>query len=188
MSDEQKIPEGESATSDDGAERSVSYDSFKKLLGEKKAVAEKARAAEQKAAELEARIAAQEEQKAIQNKEFEKLYQAEKAQRARAEERAQAEAAKHSSFVKKQLFIQAVGGLRKPEYLNFVDLDRVEIAENGEPVAESLQAYVAEFQSKFPELVKEKQSKAGLPASAPSNKGVPLSEDKEFIAAIMKRR
>ena len=74
-------------------------------------------------------------------------------------------------------------GLKRDEFARFVELDRVAMNDSGIDEA-SLDAYVSEFKTKFPELVVEQ--KTPPPTShAPSSAGVVKAYDAKDPASIM---
>jgi len=164
------------------SEDKVAYATFKKVLDEKKQM--QSQFAEMKAQfdRLQADREAAEQQKLIEQNNFKALYEAEASKAKKAMEMLEGHKRDLAEKEKKKAVLSKLG-LKRDEFAKFVDLDAIQ-GTDGQVDPTSLEAYVQDFRSKFPELVVE--SKTPPPTSpAPSVKGNVASYDKKNPAAIL---
>lgn len=157
----------------------VEYDTYKRVLDQRKADQAKARELQAELDRIKAEREEAEAAKLAEQKRFEELYASEKK---KAEELASK--IKHvetqTALEKKRSALKtALGGVRKDEYLSFADLDSIVILESGVPDPETVKAAANKFREAHPELVASKET-ARLPNESATGfqapKGKPLHE------------
>lgn len=109
-----------------GHDGKVAYESFQKVLNEKKSVAERLKATESKLAEYEKRTQEAEENKLRKKGEFEKLLTEKESQLKREREEREALERAMTDGLKMQEVLNAIGGkLKHNSYMTHVDIDQV---------------------------------------------------------------
>ncbi len=158
--------------SGNGEDKRPSYESYQKLLAEKKAVQEKARKLEDDLKAHNERLAEinrekeESERKKLEDKEqFKDLYGKVKEELA-SKEKALAEMLREKVDTRKMAsFLEAVKADVPRQYWNLVDLDQ--IAMDGEKVDEfSVQKYVETFRDTYKEVIKAKDGRR-MPVDQP---------------------
>lgn len=137
----------------------VRYETYKKILGEKKKEREIRLETEKKLSEYQQREKEEQEKKLLQEKNFEELLKhrdeelAEKERvRKELEEKLSQKDRVILDSVKMDAFINAIGGLSK-EYWGLVDLDKVQSNEDGKIDETSLQLYAKNFKTTYHKIV-----------------------------------
>lgn len=162
----------------------VKYESYAKLLDEKKKLQQKfddlakeksdAEAAKQKA--LEDELKAKDDWKklvALREQELETVRKEKETLKSELTERDQ----RRSNGLKMRSFLDALSGDLDEQYWSLVDLDKVVInPETGMPEATSASALAQEFATKFP-LVIQRKDGPRLPNHAPQGAGAKLTYD-----------
>lgn len=113
----------------------------------------KAKSAEAKIAELEARIKAEEEAKLKEQNEWQQLYEREKQEKQDLLSRAQQQDAEVRRMIKLSALKTELGGSVRDEYLQFADIDSIQINEDGSLSSESVQLVANKFRQDHPTLV-----------------------------------
>jgi hypothetical protein len=166
--------QGASGANDD-ADDKVSYETYKKVLDQRKADRDKARELQEQLDALKAEKESAEAARLSEQKRFEELYQKEKT---KAEQLAgqikdmttqQVERAKTSA-------LKDALGVSKAEYLKFADLSLITLTEDGTPDPESVKAAANKFRESYPELIPAK-SGSKIPGEAPKDGGLPKPKD-----------
>jgi hypothetical protein len=163
----------------------VDYETFNKLLGQRKAdqiklkeLDEKLKSFEAKETELQAKERELEEKKALSDGNWKAILESREAQLKRLEaekavlqESVGAYEKKFTDALKINAFQEALGGkLKKSDYYNFVDTSKIAIdPETGSIDDKSLKDYATKFATDFKELIAFKGGT--LPSDAPSPKG-----------------
>lgn len=182
--------------SDDGEEKvteSVSVEAHKRLLAQRKADRDKARALEEERNTLKAQLEAKDAETLAEQSRYKELYEAEKKKREESDgkladmSRAQVESAKKAA-------LREALGISKQEYLKFADLSSIQMNDDGTPDSDSLKAVANKFRESYPELLPVKAS-GTLPNNAPGNGGAPKPPKsyaemsaEELRAAYLKQR
>jgi len=165
-----------------GSQDTVSHESFKKVLAEKKAM-------QAKLAEYQAEHEAREQAALVEQKKFEDLWKAEESKRKKAEELIEGIRLEKQNDTKRKAVL-AEFGLKREEFLKFVDLDSIPLDSEGNLDLNSVKQQAAEFKAKFPELVVE--HKAPPPTStAPASFGtvkVDLKDPKALLDVFKQTR
>lgn len=146
----------------------VAYDSYQKILDEKKAQSARLKAAEEKLAQLE------KEQKEREDAKLKEQGKYKEALTAKEQELA-AQKAKHEELQKQitdgrklSAFLDSVEGGVDRRYWNLIDLDLIEIGDDGMPSEDSVKKAADAFKESYPEVVKKKAA-----AEPPNNHGTP---------------
>lgn len=146
---------------------SVDYDTYSRLLKQRKA--DQARLNELNAEfnKLKAEREAELEAKMKEEQKWKEL--AERREKEAKELRTGWESDKQRFINTHKLnaFKEAIGGLKKPEYAKFINPDLIEIDEEGNIDEESVKRYAQEFRKDYPDLIKEVTSPK-LPNRAPT--------------------
>ena len=167
-------PDNTSGEQPDNTDKVPSYESYQKLLGEKKRAAETAKELQAKIDELTANQRAQEEDRLKANKQWKEAYESAKKDlqgkinelNTSAQERLQAKQMKS--------ILDAVPGELPRKYWDLVDLEKVPM--EGDIVDEfSVSKYVEEFTKSFPEIIKPKESRRMPTDTAPADSGGKLT-------------
>jgi hypothetical protein len=145
---------GEVAGSDDVAEpQTVSYETYQKAIDQRKADQKKARDLQATLDAMNAEKNAADEQRLADTKKFEELYNKEKTERAKLQETLQSMTARQVENAKRDAVKAALGGVKKDDYLKFLDLSVVQLNDDGTADAESVKAAANKFRESYPELV-----------------------------------
>lgn len=95
-----------------------------------------------------------EQEKLEQAGEWKRLYEKEQADKKKLTETIQSSEKKFKESVKRQAVIEAVGGFKRPEYANFINLENVMLDENNNIITETLSAEADRIKQEFPDLIK----------------------------------
>jgi hypothetical protein len=171
-----------SGASGDGGDKTVSYESHQKLLGEKKK--RDAENAELKA-KLDARDAADAaaaEEAAKKKGDTEALLKLERDKTARAELKAKEKEdalmevnSRLERGAKMRAFLGSVNGNVDEAYWSLVNLDGIKMGENGLPDPVSVAATARDFEKNYPLVLKGKDNPKTLPGDAPKGGGAKLT-------------
>lgn len=147
---------------------SVSADSYKKLLDQRKKDQARARQAEQELTELKAKAEADEAARLVEQNRYKELYEAEKKKREDTESRISQMTQSQITSAKRAELDRQLGGVKKAEYLSFADLNAIQMNEDGTVEAESVKAVANKFRETHPDLLPTKTG-ATLPNGAPAD-------------------
>lgn len=153
-----------------GAERMVKYETYQKLLDEKKRAAEKLHA-------YEAAEAQKKQEELLKNNQFKEALEMEQKKAKEAEDRlAQANALIMNSR-KLNALVSSVKGTVDPKFYNLIDLSQIEVdVESGLPDPESVKRAAQALERDYPEIVK-KVTPGVLPANAPASAGGKITRE-----------
>ncbi len=124
------------------------------------------KALEQKLNDIEAGRAKEEEERLKKNQEWQTLFEAEQAKREELEGTLTNQTKKFADAAKVNAVVEVLGGFLKPEYNRFIDVNAVEISEDGIIIQESVDKEVARIKQNFSERLRSKKP-APLPNEAP---------------------
>lgn len=113
----------------------------------------KAKAEQARVNELEAKLKAIEEAKLVEDQKFQELYEREKQAREQAEQDRNKEKDLYIRTVKLSALKGELGGNVKDEYLQFANVDRIEVGEDGTLSSESVRDVANSFRQDHPTLV-----------------------------------
>lgn len=156
------------ASGDAGQEsQTVSYETHKRLLSEKKRRDEEVRAASQRIRELEMAEKSRVEQEARQKEDWKKMLELREQELSEFKGRySQLEGHVHQA-VKKAAFVRALGGSFKSTYEKLIDFDAIVIDPTSGSVDElALNKYVEQFRKDFKEVILP-QAVPGVTNAAP---------------------
>jgi hypothetical protein len=156
---------GASGADENGSDDAVSYETYKKVLDQRKADRDRAR-------ELQARLDAAEAEKAEAEKarlaeqaRFKELYESEKKRAETLHGQIQSMTSAQIDARKREALKSELGGVRKDDYLNFADLKSIQVNEDGSVDVESVKAVATKYRESYPELVATRQA-SKLPQDA----------------------
>jgi hypothetical protein len=144
--------------SDVRSEETVAYETYKKVLDQRKADQAKARELTAEVERLRSERESEQEAKLAEQKRFEELYAAEKKKAEELSARIKDAETKSIAQRKRDALKQALGGVKRDEYLSFADLNSVLVQEDGTVDADSVKAAAAKFREAHPELITSRQA------------------------------
>jgi exonuclease VII large subunit len=149
----------------------VAYETHRKLLSEKKALAERL-------AQLEAAHKEREETEARQKQDWKKLLDVREQELASERDRRSSLEGQVFKAVKKSAFQKALGSNFNPNYEKLIDFDQIVIDPAGNVDGLALNKYVEQFRKDFREIISP-VAVPGVPQNAPQ--GVSTERTKEDI-------
>jgi hypothetical protein len=167
--DNQKVAGSDSQDASSGM---VKYESYEKLLSQKKAADAKLKEFEAELNERRAREKAEEEAKLLTEKRHVELLDRYKAENEELKKRIGATQAEIANSIKRQAIEREIGGFARPEYAQFVNLDAIQLGDDGAPDPTSLAQEAARIRENHASLLRQAakipQSGAPKPASQPT--------------------
>ena len=165
-------------------ENKIEYQKYRSLLDEKKKTQAERDSYKDRLKELE-------EQRLVEQNRYKELYESRNQE---LEEIKSIQKKEKQAFVeqkKLQAFIESVGGLKRQDYVKFIDTDKIIVESDGSFNQDSLQEYVESFKHSFPELLKQSQVNT-LPSDSPkvdkrSKSNLKNKTSKEILELIKKR-
>ncbi len=103
-----------------------------------------------------------EEAKLAEQKKFEELARLKSKEAEELEAALRAERSNYTKTLKLNRLIQEIGELVKPEYINFANLDNIEVDENGNILEDSIKKEADRFKQEHPHLLKKIADNASL--------------------------
>jgi chaperonin cofactor prefoldin len=153
----------------------VKYESYEKVLSQKKAVDSKLKELESALNEFRAKEKAEEEGKLMAEKRHEELIARLKADNEQLQSRIASTQTEIANSLKRQALERELGGFARPEYSQFADLSAIQLGDDGSVDLTSLSKEVARFREHHPHLLKTqvKPPQSGAPQSAMNHKTDP---------------
>lgn len=140
---------------------------FEALKTEKKALAEKASRLELELGKIQEQNKLKEEDALKQKGEYKALYERVQTEKKELDEKVKENEKQKLNLRKIDLILKEIGPLQKPEYFNFVELDRIPYDETTGDIDLNIAKQVAsDFVKNYPELVRKKTG--SMPGNAPS--------------------
>jgi predicted nuclease with TOPRIM domain len=136
----------------------VSKDAYTQVSEDMHRFKSAAREAAAKAAELEQKLANKEREEMEAKQQFEDLYKKEQSKAKQLEERLDKNNKLFKDSIKKSHLKSELGPGVKDQYLDFADINSIEIDEAGKIVADSLKAVADKFREEHPSLVGDKDA------------------------------
>lgn len=163
---------------------------FLALKAEKKALADKFAEAQSKLEKLEADAKAKQEESLKQQGEYKKLYEDEQKAKNDLHLQLKAKEKKELALRKIDVVMQELGSpLAKPEYWDFVDLDRIPVDEASKDIDKNVAKQVAnDFVLKYPELLQRKGGPKMPNDAAQSTKALTHEEWKKLPLEEKRKR
>ena len=157
----------------------VEYETYKRVLDQRKADQSKARELQAELDLIKAERENAEAAKLAEQKRFEELYASERKKSEDLTSRIKQAETQAATEKKRAAIKSSLGGVRKDEYLSFADLDSIVILENGQLDTDTVKAAANKFREAHPELVASKET-SRLPNDSAIGfqppKGKPLHE------------
>jgi hypothetical protein len=178
LNQEEASGELDSQDSDEGGKQTVSFESHRKLLGEKKKLAGVVEEMQKKLAKFERAEKQRTEQELQEQQRYKELLSLKEEELAKKDERLMGMERQFTDMAKFDAFQKALGqGLIERKYWGLVNLDEILVNPDSKEVDEmSVTKYVEKFQSSYPEVIK-RPGGAGLPANAPKGGSTKISYD-----------
>jgi hypothetical protein len=149
----------------EGNDKSPSYESYQKVLSEKKKERERARKLEDELNQLREQQRLQEEKRLEEENQFKELYGKTKQELEEERKRNQQMVQAHVDAKKMTSFLDAVKAEVPKQYWGLIDLDQ--IAMDGDQIDEySVQKYVQDFTKNYPDIVRPRENRR-LPTDSP---------------------
>jgi len=191
-------PDNASGNADPKEDGRVAYETYQKVLREKKARDEQLKSVSEKLAAYELEKTSLEEAKLKEQGEFKSLLEKEQAKRKAIEEELTGLKSGLQNSIKKSALEEKLGGkLRKSEYAAFIPFDRIAIDPETMRVDDTSLAEVAEeFQKEHKILFDFGNKGQGLPGNAPKAQTqlsyeqwlkLPLKEQKTRMHEVLKK-
>ncbi len=163
--------EGSTVVSDDASDDSsqmVKFESYQKVLSQKKAQDEKLREAQSKLAEYEAAEAVKVEAKLREEKRYDEIISALKTQKEEAVSRLGQVQTEIVESVKRQALESLIGGFAHPDYAKFAQLDSIGLNADGTVDVEALSREATRIREVHPHLLKPAATtvQSGTPRTA----------------------
>lgn len=173
----QKDPEQQTDPVDPKPGDTVAYESYKRLLGQKKNATAENENLKKIIEELKQANQSKEAEEATRKNDFQKLLEMEK-------KRAEELAAKHKEIEDKYLqqqneiiqtrklksVLSSLDGKIDEQYFGLIDLDRVQVdPDTGEVDKVSVQNFVKDFEKSYSLIIKKGQKNPAMPNAAPSS-------------------
>jgi type II secretory pathway pseudopilin PulG len=167
---------GKSASgANDEQDDKVSYETYKKVLDQRKADRDKARELQEQLDAVKAERESAEAARLAEQKRYEELYNAEKSKVEKLSGQIKEMTTQQVERAKKSALKEALG-VSKEEYLKFADLDAIQLLEDGTPDPETLKSAANKFRETYPELIPAK-SGSKIPNDAAKDGGLPKPKD-----------
>jgi len=127
--------------------------------------------------QLKAEKEASEREQLVQSEQWKELYQREQKEKSELLSTRAKEQEQFISFHKKNAVLKEIGGFKKDEYSNFINVNSIEVDENGNVTQESLVKEANRIKQAYPELLKgvtvnnlpNEAAKPGTPAGVDYN-------------------
>ncbi len=137
---------------------SVSLESHKRLLAQRKADRARARDLEAQLAQVQADKEQAEADRLAEENKYKDLYEKSEKSKKELETKLSEMTTTHVTREKKAALDKALGGIKKSEYLGFADLNSIEMNDDGTVDMESVATVANKFRESYPELVPTKQT------------------------------
>lgn len=158
---------GASGDESESSSQSVSYETHKRLLSEKKRRDEEVRSMEAKVRELEMREKLRIETEARQKEDWKTMLELKEQDLSDLKERYQGLESHVHQAVKKAAFVRALGGSFRDNYIKLIDFDSIPIDPTTGSVDElALNKYAEQFRKDFKEVITP-QAVPGVSQAAP---------------------
>lgn len=156
----------------------VSYETHRKLLSEKKRRDEELAEARAKADQLAADLKAREEKELREKEDFKKLLEIREKELLETKAEAQKLSSTMAEARKLDAFMRSLNGQVPRKYWGMIDTDSIVIDPSTGNVDEmSVGKAVENFRKEFPEIVQVKGAPIGMPTAAPGGSGGTLTMD-----------
>lgn len=152
-----RVDENGSETQNDESSaesKAPSYESYRKVLNEKKTLAAEMKKMQDRLAQIESEKESEEEAKLQSQKQFETLAEKHKKERDTYKQKFDELNNRIVVSAKRSALDAEIGGVLKPEYLEFADLSKIRILDNGEVDKDSLKEVADAYRTEHPHLLR----------------------------------
>lgn len=154
---------------DRGNTDSVDYSTYKRAVDKEKRVKDQLRQMEERLAFFEQKEQEAKEKKLAEQQEWQKIAKLKDEEVKKLSDQIVALRSKEVNALRKDALINELGGVRRPEYLNFAPIDMIEVVD-GVPDPHSVKLVAEEFRKNYGDLLAGGSAKPKVPnraASAP---------------------
>lgn len=193
--------QAESAPVEDSVQKQEEYvarKAYEEVTGDMHKFKNRHKEAQARINELEARMKAAEESKLKEQDQWKELYERERQQREEAENVRQQEKDLYLKSIKLSALKGELGGNIKDEYLQFADVNNIEMAEDGSLSSESVKHVANQFRQDHPSLVSKQENVNITSPAAGSNvtyqqpeksvNEMSLEEKKQYLRDLTEKR
>lgn len=153
----------------------VAYDTYKRVLSEKKKRDQELLELKTKLDSFEKEHKSRRDEELKSQKKFEELLRIREAEKSELESKLKEREERERTAIKLSRFLGSVDGEVPKQYWSLIELDRIQIdEESGLPDEASLEAARRDFMTLYPEVIRKKTS-VRVPQDAPQGSGVKLS-------------
>lgn len=152
----------------------VAYETFKKLLGEKKRIGEEYSSLKKRLEEFEGEKKSHEENKLREQNEFKKLVDLRDRELSTTRKELEALRVRELNAKKLDSFLKVLGAPIKREYWQLIDFDSVIANDKGDVDEMSVTQEVDRFKKQYPEILSIRQS-SNYSSMSPNGNGVGIS-------------
>ena len=164
-----------------GQRESVAYDTYRKVLSEKKKRDDEVRMLSERLSALESEKKAKIEAELREKEDYKKLVEMREAELNDYKTKFQEAQEREANLVKLDAFFSKLNGKVRREYWDKIDLGRIAYdPESGAIDNSSLQVAVEEFKKNYPEIITAKSEAVNMPATAPKS-AVPAKDEKKAL-------
>jgi len=186
----QSIPSGNDGqasgdTQDQANKDFVKYETYQRIVSEKKKRDEQLGEMSKRVQELESQQKQREEQELRAKEDYKKLLDLREKELSETKSKLNEFSVMQKLEKKAQAFVNAVGGLKKQEYMNLVDFDQIILTEEGTIDQMSLEKYKDEWVQKFPETLVDKKTPS-VPVTSPQSAVRPADDKQALLERIAK--
>ena len=153
----------------------VDYTTYKRAVDKEKRLKDQLKQMEDRLATFERKEQEAQEQKLAEQQEWQKIAKMKDQEVKQLSEQIFSFKQEQINVKRKEALLDELGGVRRPEYLNFAPLDMIEVVD-GVPDPHSVKLVAEDFRSKYADLLNGSNSKPKVPnraAAEPSDDDVP---------------
>ena len=177
MSDNAKGSSGADQDNSSGVsgsqEQSVSYETHRKLLGEKKRRDEELAEVKRQLDSMLKEKQEAEEKRLLETNEFKTLYESQKEKTMKLETELKTREERETNARKLNAFLKHLGGSVEDKYWVHIDIDKIAVNPETKEVDEmTVTKEIERFKATYPELIKKQGGGARLPSDAPQGSAV----------------
>lgn len=163
----------------------VKYETYQRIVSEKKRRDEQLGEMSKRVQELEGQQKMRHEQELREKEDYKKLLDLRDKELLDTKSKLNEFSVMQKLEKKAQAFVNAVGGLKRQEYMNLVDFDQIIMTDEGSIDQMSLEKYKDEWAQKFPETLADKRT-ASIPVTSPQSAVRPADDKQALLERISK--
>lgn len=172
-------------TQDQANKDFVKYETYQRIVSEKKKRDEQLGEMSKRVQELEGQQKQRHEQELREKEDYKKLLDLRDKELLDTRSKLNEFSVMQKLEKKAQAFVNAVGGLKKQEYMNLVDFDQIILTDEGTIDQMSLEKYKDEWVQKFPETLVDKKT-PNVPVTSPQSAVRPHDDRQALLERITK--